>query len=784
MPGDFLFQNPGQGVDFSRRGNFLALVFCTLVFFTGIMLSGAEIGSIKFEQTNQYKFPEQMLRFNVQEKVGDKFDKKVLNEDIKRLYSSGYFSDVVSETSTSPDGKINIVIKVSAKPRINKIILKGNKKFKDNELMKLITLVPDVPLSDKRLKDSATALRNFYAQKGYSEAKIYPKVVNVGKGDVNVVFTINEHLRLKINDVTFEGNTVFSNWDLRHSIANQHSYLSWLSVLDIGLLNKPELENDKLRLREMYWNKGYLDFKVEKVTITADKEDPEYVNINFKLFEGKPYTITKVFITGNKHFTEAQLLPLVEGLSGTVYSQTQVNMGRDELENMYHPLGYANVMCRVIRIPDYKTHTVEVEFRMFEGRIYHVRDIKITGNKVTKEYVIRRELVIQPDDPLDKNRIEASKARLMGMGYFDNVEAVSVNTGTTGEKDLNFRVKEKRTAYFKIGAGFSDTDSLVGMVELNQSNFDLFDPENYFQGGGQRLRLQGFFGLTRMDANIDFTEPWLFGMPLRLDVNGYINNVVYDDWSERRIGAHIGLSKQIFDDFTTIGAGYRFEQVRVHNVDDDDPYLQQYKGNEYVSKLSLSISRDTRNSLTNPTSGYHLMGTAEMSPKPLGSSHNFYRLELKASQYFSFWDDIFIGHVGAKWGAVCSFDRNEPVPLYERYFLGGGDSLRGFPYRGVSPVDNNKNNIGGGSMALATCEITHPIWEFIRGAVFVDAGMVEDLAYNFNLNDLCVGAGYGLRIKVPYLNAPIKVDLAYPIVNNQQHLRSKFRIHFNMGFVW
>lgn len=752
-------------------------------------LVAEEIGKISIDQQGSYKFANDMLLFNLQEKVGQEFNEKVLNQDIKRLYATGFFSDVVAETSKMPDGKMHIIIKVLPKPKIKNIIFKGNKKFPSIDLTKQINIVSDVPLNDKKLKESAKKLREFYQSKGYNDAKIIPIVKKAGKGYVNVIFDITENLRLKINNVTFVGNTVYSSWTLKNAIANQHSYFSWL--FEVGLLNRGELQNDKIRLRELYWNEGYLDFKVEKIEIKEDPGDPEYVDLTFYLHEGKPYKVGKIYITGSKHFKEQTLMQSLRLRPGDIYDNRTERKDIDDIDDRYYTLGYADFFCRAIRIPDYKTHTVDIEYKIREGIIYTIHDINISGNKITKDKVIRRELAIQPGDPVDKNRIAASKSRLMGMGYFEEVKAVTVNSGEPAKKNVNFEVKEKNTAHFKIGGGFSDTESLVGMVELQQTNFDLFSPENYFQGGGQRLRLQGFFGLERMDFNANFTEPWLFDMPLKLDVAGYGNQVKYEYWSERRIGTKISLAKRVFDDFTTITGAYKFEVVRVLKMDDWlTPEFTDQEGSQRVGALSLAINRDTRDSLTEPTTGYQLNFLSEFTTQGLGASNDYVRLEAKASHYFNwkFWEErMLVFHIGAKVGTVSEFKRGGDVPIFERYFLGGGDSLRGFPYRNVSPTANVAGDeiaIGGQSMLLLTAEVTHPIWEFIRGAVFCDVGGVNRSSFSFAADQLNMGVGYGLRIKVPYVNAPVKIDLAYPVVNNVDGLDKKFRVHFNMGFTW
>lgn len=743
-----------------------------------------KIGSIVYEQNGNYKFPDAMLQFNVQSRVGEKFNDKTLNDDIKRLYGTGFFSDVVAESQKAKDDKVAIVFRLKPKSLIREIIFQGNKKFPTEDLKKEITLESELPLNDVKLRESANKLRTFYRGKGYNEATVMPEIKHVTPNEVKVIFQIDEHLRLKVNNVTFEGNTLFSSWDLKNSLANRHSFFS--RFFDMGLYDPNQLDLDKVRLREMYWNKGYLDFKVEKVTVTPDPSDPEYVNINYQLFEGKPYKVNKVTISGCKKFTPDKLLKCIVLKKGEVFEKTREDKSKDNIEFEYAVLGYADFACRVNRYPDFQTHLVDIDFAITEGIPYKVQDVNIKGNRVTKDKVLRRELVVQPGDPVDKNRIEASKSRLMGMGYFKDVKAVTVNDEESGKKDVNFTVEEKSNFEFKIGGGYSDTDSLVGMLSLTNNNFDITDPDHYFQGGGQRLRAQAMFGLTRSDFSIDFTEPWLMDIPLKLDVGAYLNDVAYRYWNEQRAGGKVGLSKKFFDDFLNISAGYKFEQVYVHNMNDSlCQELEEWAGKrDLVSQPSLEVSRDTRDSLMNPTTGYFANLFASVSPKVLGSTHDFYRLESKGSYYMHFLDKALIWHNGARVGTVSSFNRDDKAPLYERYFLGGGDTIRGFEYRRVSPLDDNDECIGGQTMLILTSEVTHPIWRFIRGAIFVDAGNAWTNSYSMGFDQMNVGAGYGLRMQLPMINAPIKLDLAYPIIMGQTNSPRKLQFHFNMGFTW
>ncbi len=760
----------------------LLLIIAMIFSFAAFCVQAAEVEKISFKQTNGIAVSDARLLAYIQQRPGEQYDAKLVNEDIKRLFNTGDFSDVTVETTYLENGNVALLFNLAYQNRVGKITFENNKKFSSKELKKEVILQTDAPLNNSNLQKSLNNLREFYHKKGYNDAIISFKLVPTEEpSEVDVVFIIEEKLRLKVDDVTFEGNTVYSNFDLKYSINNRYSPFSWL--LSVGLFDRDELELDKIRLREKYWDLGYLDFEIKDMKVTPDPEDAEFVDIHFVLEEGEAYKVKDITIAGNTVYPTEDLSGFIVVEKDAVFNYGKELQSIRNMVSLYDELGYNDVQCEVERFSDYESKTVDLKFNFVEGQKYSVRDILISGNNITKEKVIRRELAIQPGDPVDRNRVSASRDRLMGMGYFEKVETEIMSADELDQKDIHIQVEEKNMYNFSFGAGFSDVNSLMGMISLTNSNFDILDPLNWFSGGGQRFRIQGIYGIERAGFNVDFSEPWLFDIPLRWDVNGYLNDSEYDDWDEERLGVRTGLTKQIFDDFTTISAAYKFESVNIHNMNvHASKELKDSERRDLVSQFSVMLERDTRNSLMNPTSGYHVSLLGAISPEIFGSTESFYRAELKASGYYSILDDAITFMGGAKFGTVGGFADSGEAPLYERYFLGGGDSLRGFEYRSVSPRDSRGIPMGGQTMMLVTGEISHPIWNFIRGAVFADVGNVWADSWDFG--DVNIGIGYGLRIIVPYLNAPIKLDLAYPVLNEQDGESGKLRFHFNMGFTF
>ncbi|MBE6399465.1 MAG: outer membrane protein assembly factor BamA [Lentisphaerae bacterium] len=767
-------------------------IFLPMLTAAVLALNAAEVGSVKFIQEGGNPIPESILNVSLRLRPGMEFKPEYMDEDLKTLFNSGRVSDAAAEYTAGKDGKINLVYRIKPSPVISVFKLAGNKKFSTKDLQKCLKIADGDRLNSRALSESIEELRKFYIGKGYTDVRIAPPtVVPDGKGGVIVTVTIEENLRLKVHEVRFEGVEVFKERDLRAVMFNRFSYWNWVpfvsKYLNSGLLDRNELVTDRARLRELYHDKGYLDFKIKDIKINPLADDPEYVDLTVMIEEGKPYTLDKITISGTNDIDAKELMPLVKMAAGEVYSLAKETASVKAMMALYDARGYTDIIVRPVLSVDHPNHKVSVDFNVAEGRKYFVRDVIIVGNTNTKDKVLRRELAIQPGDPVAKNRINISRQRLMGMGYFTKVEAEAINADALNEKDVRITVEERPDRYnFRLGVGASDVNSVFGMAEISTGNFDITNPRNWFYGGGQRLRLQGIYGIDNAGFNVDFVEPWLLDLPLRFELSGYMNTAEYDDWDEERIGVRTSLQRKIFDDFTTVAVGYKFEIVRVFHINHRlKSYMKEndLDGTSRVSQFSLMLNRDTRDSLVNPTEGYNINLFGAISPKALGSSSDFYRLEAKGSYFANFFDKAIVWMVGAKLGVVAGFNYRDETPVYERYFLGGSDSLRGFEYRSVGHEINGKN-VGGQTMLVLTTEVSHPIWGPLRGAAFVDAGNAWRRSYNMDLSEFNIGVGYGLRLKLPMIQAPLKLDFAFPILRSDSDMSKKLRIHFNVGFTF
>ena len=443
--------------------------------------------------------------------------------------------------------------------------------------------------------------------------------------------------------------------------------------------------------------------------------------IRFYLYEGRQYKVGSVTFTGNKLFNAEEIHRGLEavhdfehskaklgshGLAmdvGDIFTPDGLNKDTQAIEDFYGSKGYLDVVqgasLRVVRIPNVDTGTMDLEFQIKEGQKSYVEKIDIRGNLKTKDKVIRRELAISPGEVFDMVRVKISKQRLEGLQYFDKVDLRPEPTDPpiAGRKDLIVNVEEQNTGNFMVGAGFSSVDALVGYAEVTQGNFDLFHPPT-FTGGGQRLRLFVQLGTERQDYELSFTEPWFLNRKLSLGVDLYRHQLDFespnDIYDETRTGMRLSLTRALWSDFLIGGVSYTVEDVGIslnsgwHGWDSPPPNVPnailEQVGDHVYQRFGVTLAYDTRNSTQLPNHGQR----TEIDPELSIGDTTYYKIELKTAWYFP---GLFKGHVIEAVGRAGIADglSGGDVPFYDRYYLGGLYSLRGFKYRNIAPRDPN-----------------------------------------------------------------------------------------------
>jgi outer membrane protein insertion porin family len=815
----------------------LLLVVCAPAAFAQTSLRIAKIEIKHVEHTPLVS--DDMVRGNIRVKVGDPYLREAVDDDVRNLYKTGQFYNIRVTDDITADGVVLTYI-LQGNPRLTEIKFEGNKKYKDAKLLKKVTSKTGEPMNESKLFTDAQAIQKMYEKAGYPGTTVtYVPAIDQYAGRAVVTFKIVEAQKIKITDIEFVGAHAFPEKKLRKVIkTRRHWMFSWIT--GSGVFKQDQFEDDKEKLASFYHEKGYIDFEIKNVEML--NPTPKTMVIRFILSEGTQYKVGTVKFSGTTMFptnvvSHAFQLPeepkgntsqhtawleqrtLNKNFSmkdGDVFTPDGLNKDADAIKDFYGSKGYIDVTpgsrnLIVNKIPNTENGTMDLEFKVDEGQKSYIEKIEIRGNVKTKDKVIRRELTVAPGDVYDTVRVNTSKQRLEGLDYFSKVDARPESTDVPNRKNLVIGVDEKETGNLTLGAGFSSVDALVGFVEVYQGNFDLFNPP-YFTGGGQKFRLRVQLGTLRKDVETEFIEPWFLEKKLSLDVNLYYRELDFlspnNLYRETLIGERIGLKRALGSDFLIGGVGYSIQDVGINfnrnyvtspSVPAGSPLpppppgatyipnaILAEKGYSLISKFDASISYDTRGPGFLPNKGQQTTLTAELAG-PFGGQKDFYRLELKSHWYFK---GLFPGHVlevlGGT-GIADAYGRSSAVPFYQRWYLGGLNSLRGYDFDTVSPrapEDNYKEPIGGDTYWFGSIEYSLPIIERLRFAVFYDIGNVMSSAYSYKLSNYDDNWGVGIRLNLPIgggSGTPLRLDYGIPI-HHDQFNSSSGRFQFSVGF--
>ncbi len=776
-------------------------------FSAGAQGSAGTVAKVQIEHLGPVSVSDALVRANIRLKPGDPYLPAAVDDDVRSLYSTGLFYNVQVKTDTTPQG-IVVTYVVQGNPRLTEIRFQGNQRIKESKLRKTITSKVGEPFNERKLFTDTQEIQKLYQKKGYPRTEVkYVYSIDQSTGRATATFEIKESPKIKIIRVEFEGASAFPEKRLRKVIkTRKHWMFSWLT--GSGHLKDEQFEEDQEKLREFYRDHGYLDFEIKKIDFL--NPSPTTMVIRFHIYEGKQYHVGAVKFTGNKVFSTAELTNGLRQIHATkgekgkigpngllmdvgdVFRPKGLAKDIEDVEDFYGARGYIDVGAssrnlNVLRLPNIEAGTMDLEFQIDEGQKSYIEKIQIRGNTKTKDKVIRRELAVSPGEVFDMVRVKRSKQRLEGLQYFDKVDARPEPTDVASHKDLVIGVEEKNTGNLTMGAGFSSIDALVGFVELTQGNFDLFHPPT-FTGGGQRFRLRLAVGTEQQDYLVSFVEPWFLGRKLALGVDAYYRDLAYlsldNVYSVVRAGGRVSLTRTLGSDFLIGSLSYGLEDVGIHlnpgwNEFNTPPSILNEVGWSLLSRVGGSIAYDTRNSVRLPNKGQRTELDAEFVGGPLGGDKEFYKLELKTGWYFK---GFFSGHVLELVGrtGIAQSLQSQDVPFYERYYLGGLYSLRGFQFHSISPRElypnhpagsTNPNDyyqepVGGDTYWFGSAEYSIPIFEQERGigvrfAVFYDIGNVAADPFSWSMTQFSDNYGIGLRLNLPI--GPIRLDYGIPI---------------------
>jgi outer membrane protein insertion porin family len=545
---------------------------------------------------------------------------------------------------------------------------------------------------------------------------------------------------------------------------------------------RPEaVEADVAVLEKFYMDNGFLDVQVASPDVNNLGRGA--LEMTYRITEGTQYRIGTLGFEGVSLFETEALDKQLRVKPGDVASRAAIDAAAAAVTRYYGNRGYIRTRVEPVVQTDPVSLTANILFRVREGTMAYINEIGIRGNEKTRDEVIRRELAVAPGEMFNQQKVETSEQRLKNLGYFETVDSSYLPAGATNAYDLSFGVKEKSMGSFMIGAGFSSVDSLVGFAEVSHGNFDIrrWPPV----GDGQKMKVRVQAGSERNDLEVSFIEPWFLDRQLALGVDLYQRNAGYysDFYQLLTVGGRLSLSKPL-SPFTRATLSYSLESFDVYDVSTTAPSeIAAEQGVRLKSTVGFSISRDTRDQFFIPTRGNRTSASVEFSGGPLGGDTEIVAFEARSSHFWPLWKEHVL-NVKGEIRTVEAYGDGE-VPIFDRLFLGGPRSLRGFEYRDVSPrsVDVGSDEpVGGKSSWFATAEYTVPLWSKIRGAAFYDVGAVSPDTLNFFEPAINSSYGIGARFALPMF--PLRLDYAFPHLTDDDNEDAAPRWNFLLGYTF
>ncbi len=759
------------------RGRFPGLAALVLL----VLVSAADaqkISEIEVRREGGGLLEDQAVLGYVSLKVGDDLSRGALARDVRALEESGRFAYVATEVLPGPDG-VKLIYAVKSKPRIRNLRIEGADEIGNKKVRELMEIGAGDPVDDAVLAFKSLKVREHYQKHYFPYAKVEWRIEeDEASGTADVNLTVQEGRRAMVRHIDFEGGEALEPRALRKVMKQKRwNIFSWIT--SHGTYKPDELDADRELIRRRFQDAGYLDARVGEPRL--EPIDAKRVRVVIPVEQGRPYRLGRIQVAGPQLFSAQEVSAVVTSRPSDVASLAAVEQARQAVRDFYGSRGYIGNEVQYKLNPQGEEPVVDLDLAVKEGQKAFIRDIRIRGNTRTQDKVIRRELTVYPGEIYNQVKIRNSERRLRNLGYFDFVNAVPEATTDPEKYDLAFEVNEQRVGQFMVGAGFSSVDDLIGFAELSHGNFDLrgWPPV----GAGQKLKLRGTVGTKRQDIELSFVEPWFLDRKLSLGVDLFDRDRRYfsDEYDQRNTGGNISLGKPL-GTYNRVNLIYGLENIKVYNVDTNaSEQIKQEEGSSLKSSMTLELVRDTRDNAFVATRGHRSTASAMYAGGPLGGEVDVYQLEAQSSAYWPVWFD----HVFNLRGWISVVDSHGPddrVPLFDRLFLGGARTLRGFDYRDVGPKDEQGEPVGGRSGWYVTAEYSIPIVEKLRLATFYDIGMIYEEAYDFETSYYNSDWGVGIRLDFP--GFPLRLDYAWPLEADEFNDRSSGRFQFSIGYVF
>jgi outer membrane protein insertion porin family len=740
------------------RISFVLLIFCLLI---GICDGREEVVG-KITILGNVKVEEGVIRGAIKTREGGPFSTEQVREDLRSIFALGYFSDIQVDIKSTPQGK-EVIFIVVEKPSIKEILIAGNQKVKLDAIKEKMTLTPRSILNLEKVKENSENIRKLYFSKGYYGVNVEYRVDYLETNEAVVTFNITEGSKGHIKKIIFKGNKKIKSSQLKKVMMTKQRNIFSI-ITKTGILDEDILKNDLQLLTAYYIDHGYLDAKVSEPKI--DLRDPKRIRIEIEVVEGPQYRLGEIDFKGDLLTTREALFKVLKVKRNDVYRTSAIRKEIGTLTEKFANQGYANVEITPETSVDAKNLLVHLIFDIEKKKRVSYEKIQIVGNTKTRDKVIRRELRVAEGELYSSTGLSKSRDRLKRTGYFKEVD-FSTSRGSNDEKiNLDIKVEEAPTGALSFGIGYSSIEAVVGTAAISDRN--LF-------GMGYHGALKFSLGEWTRDVRLSFTDPYFLGYPYAAGFDLYDENREFDTYSYKILGGDLRFGKELTETLRA-DAMYKLEKIDVRNVTGDaSRFIKEQEGKKTTSALSLSLTRDTRDDFFAPSRGARHSLFVQNAGGILGGDNYFVKTTAETSWFFPMPLSTVLNLRG-KLGFIESYGGTK-TPIYEKFFVGGLYTVRGFEWGMAGPFDENKEPLGSLKMAAFNSELIFPLAREIglRGAVFWDIG--KGFNRLSDITPLKTGVGVGIRWFSPF--GPIVIDIGFNPIPKKGEKRSA--IDFTAG---
>lgn len=767
---------------------------------------GRLVSAVRFEGLSTIS--PQFVRNQLRTQEGRPFRAQTVTEDIQRLYRTGSFRRVDARVEVQPDLSVIVIFDLTEAKIIKDVQVVGNRELTDQQLAGVVNLLKGTPVDEFQLSRTRRAIEDLYRSKGYYLVRVTVDERELDDSGI-ILFRIREGDRLKVTDIRFVGNKSFDARELSQSLKTKTA-----GLFETGPLDNDALDEDVVSIVNFYRDRGYLDARADR-EITPSPDGKEAI-VTFIIDEGPRYTLRRVLLrnaAGDDKplvFSQPQIAGLMELKAGDVFGAAGLRKSIQAVQNAYWRLGYVDADVRHDELRNVEKPEIDLIVRVSEGRRFRAGEVVITGDDITRQNVIRRQIQVKPDRPLDRTALEESRLRLKATGLFktpgpgDPSEGVKTtiqpeDPANPGYRDVLVEVKEHNTGSLSFGAAISSDSGVVGTVQLSQRNFDIADfPSSFgqlfsgraFRGAGQTMDLLIAPGFEVQTYSVTLTDPAFLDTDYGISVGPYYRTRIYDNYSQDTLGGRASVARR-FGDRWTGAITFRGENVKLYDIDSDAPveYFAS-AGPSTIFGLGAVLTRTTvpPAERTGPTQG----ARTELGVEQVFGDYNFTKIRAQHELWLPVYQD-FLGRksVVSLRTALANIPQSGAAPIYETYYL-GGRSFRGFEFqgvatRGVSATTGQISGdpVGGDWSFFAGIEFLQPIYGNVDGravislVAFVDSGTVTN---DIGFSDYRVSVGGGVRLLLPFSPVPLAFDLGYPILQQDRDQTQLFSFSVDLPF--